>query len=232
MDDTTFVSEVQTTEQVEVNVQEEVRVEDAIDKGEEDARKVDEGKDKDDNPLVDADNPPILEREADTKKDVEKEKVEVKVEVEFEARDITKLVKGKQIIDDPEFLQGPINLTSLSRIQKLQFTSFSQEKASEDLLKSLTEYNMLLALASKVFEKLMPSFQKDSFDSPYSQLKSMINSVDTYFESFEKSVEEKVRNEFDTKRLQTLKKMIENDSHIRCLCKEYARSTIQRWKLV
>lgn len=70
---------------------------------------------------------------------------------------------------------------------------------------------MLLTVASRIFEKLMPSFQKDSFDTPSSQLKSMINSVDTHFESFEKFVEEKVQHEFNTKRLQNLKKMIAND---------------------
>lgn len=59
MEDTS-VLEVQTVEQVEVSVQEEVRVEDAIDKGEEDARKVDEGKDKDDNPSVDGVNPLVF----------------------------------------------------------------------------------------------------------------------------------------------------------------------------
>lgn len=110
MDDTSFVLEVQTVEKVEVNVQQEVRVEDAVDKGEEDARKADEGKDKDDNHLVDTDNPLVLEKEADTKKNVEKEKVEVKVEVETKARDTAEPVKGKQIIDDPKFVQGPINL--------------------------------------------------------------------------------------------------------------------------
>lgn len=74
---------------------EEVRVEYAVDKGGEDARKADEDKDKSDNPLV-------LGKEVDTEKDAKKEHVEVKVEVEAEARHIEKSVKGKQtLVEDP-----------------------------------------------------------------------------------------------------------------------------------
>ncbi|XP_057834806.1 uncharacterized protein LOC131045274 [Cryptomeria japonica] len=76
-----------------------------------------EGKDKTNNPLVDAANPLILENESDTKKDAKVEQVEVKVEIEAKARDIDKSMKGKQIhIEDPEFTQGPINLASLPPI--------------------------------------------------------------------------------------------------------------------
>lgn len=67
----------------------------------------------------------------------------------------------------------------------------------------------------------MPSFQKDSSNTPSEQLKSLINYVDSHFESFEKSAKEKVQNEFDTKRLRTLKKMIAKESHFRCLCEEH-----------
>lgn len=45
--------------------------------------------------------------------------MEVKVGVETEARDIVDPMKGKQIIDDPKFVQGPIDLASLFPIQKL-----------------------------------------------------------------------------------------------------------------
>lgn len=84
--------------------------------------------------------------------------MEVKVEVKIEARDTTKAVKAKQFIDDLEFIQGQINLASLSPIQKLQLASFAQAKASEDLLKSHIEDNMLLTMATDILEKLMPSF--------------------------------------------------------------------------
>lgn len=65
MDDT-YVLKVQTIEQEEVSVQEEVRVEDAVDKGEVDVGKENEGKDKCDNPPVDANNPPVLDKKEDT----------------------------------------------------------------------------------------------------------------------------------------------------------------------
>ncbi|XP_059068433.1 uncharacterized protein LOC131858953 [Cryptomeria japonica] len=92
MDDTS-IPKVQIVEKVQVSVQEEVRAEDVVDKGEEDARKEDEGKKKDDNPSVDAVNPRVLEKEADTEKNGEKEKVEVKVVVEIEAKDTVEIVK-------------------------------------------------------------------------------------------------------------------------------------------
>lgn len=94
--------------------------------------------------------------------------MEVKVEVEIEAKDTAETVKGKQIIEDLEFVKGPINLASLSPIQKLQLASFSQEKANADHLKSHTEDSMLLTLATSILEKLMPSFQKDTSDTPSS----------------------------------------------------------------
>lgn len=78
-------------------------------------------------------------------------------------------------------------------------------------MKSHTEYNMLLTLATDVLENLMPSFQKDTSDTPFGQLKSMINSVNTHFESFEKSIEDIVQSEFNGKRLQNLKRMIAKD---------------------
>lgn len=111
-------------------------------------------------------------------------------------------MKGKQIhVEDLKFIQGPINLASLSLVQALKLVVFSQAKASEDLLKSHTEDSELLTMASDVLEKLMPSFQKDSLDTSSEQLKILINSVDSHFQSFEKSVEEKVWNEFNARRL-------------------------------
>lgn len=56
------------------------------------------------------------------------EKMEVKVEGRTEARD-SETMKGKKVIDDPKFIQGPINLASLSPIQNLQLASFSQAKS-------------------------------------------------------------------------------------------------------
>lgn len=145
MDDT-FVPEVQTVEQVEVNVE-----------GVVDARKADEGKDKSGNPSVDADKPLVLEKNA------EKEEVSIKVEIEVEEIGTKESMKGKQIhVQDPQFTQGPINLASLSLIQVLKLATFSQAKDSEDVLKSHIEDSELLTMASGVLEKLMPSFQKDS----------------------------------------------------------------------
>ncbi|XP_059066258.1 uncharacterized protein LOC131857590 [Cryptomeria japonica] len=75
----------QIVEKIEVSMQEVVRFEDE--------RKEDEGKDKDDNPLVDADNPLVLEKKENIEMNVEKGKVEVKVETL--ARGTKELVKGK-----------------------------------------------------------------------------------------------------------------------------------------
>lgn len=58
-----------------------------------------------------AEIPPTPGKEAFVENDVEEN--EVKVEVG------TKTAKGKQVIDDLEFIQGPINLASLSPIQRL-----------------------------------------------------------------------------------------------------------------
>lgn len=86
--------------------------------------------------------------------------------------------------------------------------SFAQDKASEDLLKSHIEDSLLMNKAINNLEKLMPLFQKDTSDTSSGQLKSLIDSFNSHFESFEKSTEVKVRNEFEAKRLCTLKKMI------------------------
>lgn len=147
MDDT-FVPEVQSVEPVEANVENA------------DAGKEDEGKDKVENPSIDVVNP------STPKKNAEKEEMEVKVEVKSKAKDIVEIVKGKQVIDNPKFIQGPINLASLSPIQKIQLASFAQAKSNENLLKSHIEDSMFLTLATSAFEKLMPSFQKDTSDSP------------------------------------------------------------------
>lgn len=69
-------------------------------------------------------------------------------------------------------------------------------------MKSHTKDNMLLSLATDVLEKIMPSFQKDTSDTPSRKLKSLINTVDKNFESFEKFAEEKVQKEFNAKKLQ------------------------------
>lgn len=211
--DDTPISEVQIVDQVEVNDPENARDEDVTDKGEGEEGKGNEVKDTQNRPIDIVD---VVPTKADAEKVAEKEKVEVKVEVDNEgkntkSRDIVGTVKGKQIIDDPEFVQGPINLTSLSPIRKLQLASFAQAKASEDLLKSHTEDNELLTLASGVLEKIIPSYVKNKFDTPSEQLKSLINSMDTHFESLEKSAAVKVRGEFNAKRLRTLKRMITDD---------------------
>lgn len=108
--------------------------------------------------MVDAVNPPILEK--DIEKNAKKEKVEVKVEVEVEAEATIEPMQGKQIIDDPKFMQGPINIASLSPIQKLQLALFAQEKASEDLLMSHTEDNMFLTLETSILENECLRFKR------------------------------------------------------------------------
>lgn len=78
-------------------------------------------------------------------------------------------------------------------------------------MKSHNEDNMSLTLSFGVLEKLMTSFQKDTSDTPSGQLKSLINFVDSHFESFEKCTKVKVQNEFNAKMLLTLKIMIVDD---------------------
>lgn len=134
-----FVPEVQTIEQVEVNVED-------VDVGNED-----KGREKVENPPINIANPSVLE------KNVEKEKMKVKVKVKTGEKHTMETMEGKKVIDDPEFIQGPIDLTSLSPIQKLKLASFAQEKASEDLLKSHTKDNMLLTLTICILEKLVSS---------------------------------------------------------------------------
>lgn len=73
------------------------------------------------------------------------------------------------------------------------------------------EDSEILSLVSDILEKLIPTFQKDTLNSPSGPPKSLINSVSTHFESLEKSVEIKDKNEFEAKRFRTLKKMIAND---------------------
>jgi len=54
----------------------------------------------------------------------------------------------------------------------------------------------LLEAASGVLEKIMPSVQKDPTASSSGNLKTLVSSVGTHFESLEKSAEEKVWKEF------------------------------------
>lgn len=114
--------------------------------------------------------------------------------------------------------QGPINLYSLSPIQKLKLSSLTQAKAREEIIKSHIEDNELVSLASSNLEKIMSIFQKDTLDSPSGQLKSLINWVSTHFESLEKSAKVKVCSEFNSKRLKTLKRMIVDDRASLYIC--------------
>lgn len=109
-------------------------------------------------------------------------------------------MKDKKILDDLEFVEGLINVASLSPIQKLQL-----------VLKSHIENSELLTLAFSVLEKIMLSYVKNTSDTPFGQLKSLVNSISTCFESLEKFAEAKVHNEFNAKRLRTLKRMIADD---------------------
>lgn len=73
-------------------------------------------------------------------------------------RDTEKSMKGKQIMSDRDFAQGPINLDSLSHVQALRLAALAQAKASEDLLKSHTEDSEVISLVTSVLEKILPSF--------------------------------------------------------------------------
>lgn len=53
----------------------------------------------------------------------------------------------------------------------------------------------------------MPTFVKNTSESPSRQLKSFISLVSTHFKSFERSDKVKVRGEFDAKRLSQLRSM-------------------------
>lgn len=66
-------------------------------------------------------------------------------------------------------------MDTLSPIQKLKLASLARSKEREEILKSHMEDGELLSLASSVLEKIMPTFQKDSSNSPSGQLKSLIN---------------------------------------------------------
>lgn len=77
-----------------------------------------------------------------------------------------------------------------------------------DLLKSHIEDSELLTFASGLLEKLMPSFQEESLDTWSEKMKRLINSVDNNFQSFEKSAKEKAQNDFNARRIWTLKKVI------------------------
>lgn len=60
------------------------------------------------------------------------------------------LEKDKQFFDDLALSHGPINLNTLSSIQKLKLTSLAQAKEREGVLKSHMEDIELLNLASGV----------------------------------------------------------------------------------
>lgn len=80
------------------------------------------------------------------------------------------------------------------------------------------EDSELLRLTSGVVKKLMPTFQKDTSSSPSEQLKSLINSMNTHFESLEKSIEIKAKNKFESKRFSTLMTIITNDRGLLDTC--------------
>lgn len=130
---------VQSIEHVEVNIPKEGRAENDVGVG-----KV---------VITDKVEIPLTpEKEEVAKENVEK--IEVKIEARTEARDTTKTVKGKQVIDDPKFIQGPINLASLSPIQKLELESFAQDKASEDVLKYHTEDSLFVMPTKNTLDNL------------------------------------------------------------------------------
>jgi len=69
----------------------------------------------------------------------------------------------------------------------------------------------LLEIAFSMLEKIMPSFQKDPLASPSGNLKSLVNSLSTHFDSLEKLAEEKVWKEFLGKSFTEAQGIITND---------------------
>ncbi|XP_059066371.1 uncharacterized protein LOC131857687 [Cryptomeria japonica] len=146
--------------------------------------------------------------------DTEKEeyaKDEDKDEHILVARDTMESKKGMQKISNIDFIQGPINLNSLSLVQELKFVAITQAKASEDLLKSHTEEKELISLTTSFLKKILPSFKQDTLDSPFGKLRSMVKLVDSHFESLEKATEVKALSHFNAKRLRTVLRMVEGD---------------------
>lgn len=140
----------------------------------------------------------------------------------MEARDTAEVVK-KFLVEqqekfDPKLVEGLIDLSTLSPIQKMKFASFSQAKAREELLKSHIDDNEILGLASRVLEKIMPTHVKDPSGSSSGELKKLINSISTHFKSIEKSAMVKMQKEFDGKRFSRLKEMIANDKNLLATC--------------
>lgn len=84
-----------------------------------------------------------------------------------------------------------IDLTTLSPIQALKLATLTQDKASEDFLKSHSADKELIFLAGDLLEKIMPSSKPDSSD-PSGKLKGLLNVVGSHFESLEKVVDTKI----------------------------------------
>lgn len=149
----------------------------------------------------------------------------------MEARDtveaVKKILEEQQEEFDLELGESPINF-SLSPIQKLKVASFAQMKAKEELLKSHIEESELLSLASNILERIMPNQVKDPSGSPSGELKKLINSVSTHFESLEKSAEVKVQKEFDDKRFNRLKCMITNEKSLLATCVKNIQSALSK----
>lgn len=96
--------------------------------------------------------------------------------------------------------------------------ALAQVKESEDLLKSHMEDNEVISLATSVIEKILPSFKQGSSDTPSGKLKSFLKSVDSYFESLEKTAKAKVLRNFNSMRMRTVLKMIEGDKKCLVTC--------------
>lgn len=122
--DDTSIPEVQVdVPDVQVVQPKKARVEEAADKDKkEDVEREEENKTE--NPPINEGNPMIPDQKESTEK-VEPKKVDVKVEVETKARDTAEATNGKKTMDDLEFIQGPINIASLSPTQNLQLASFA-----------------------------------------------------------------------------------------------------------
>ena len=108
----------------------------------------------------------------------------------------------------------------------MKVASFTQAKAREEILKSHIVESELLNLTSRILEKIMPTYVKDPSGSSSGELKKLINSVSTHFESLEKLALVKVQKEFDARKISKLKGLIANDKSLLATCVKNIQSAL------
>lgn len=163
--------------------------------------------------IVTGDNPPVIDSSSfpeiqkddtapsgnigahdkgDGAKKMKLEKVEIKV---------AEVDKGKGVVDPgidtravtgtPSQtsinLDGPLNLGHMSPAEKLMLAATVQAQASQDLVKSKFEDKRLILMSVKFLQKVAMNVQLDFNASPFGKLLQLINSVNTSFDSLEKT---------------------------------------------